>query len=515
MNTYELLLLALAAAAAAILNFSRRSTRRDRPAVGGLRLVVPLAVWGASVVAVILLQSFRPDLAARLPRFEVYRQAWVFFWAAVFVLGFAEDLAREICRRRGRLFPLPDLILFLLRTAAMAAIAFYLLRARLGFNIAPLLASTALLTAVVGFALQGVLGNLLSGMSMHLVHSYGVGDWISVGETTGQVVAMNWRETRLRGTDGRYAILPHHTVAAAIVQNWSQPDPVRRHEFSVKVRPTCPPGEVEEALRQAALAVPEVLRDPPPAAYAMEYADWSTRYLLHFWTRCFPRHTTIAGRVGHHVWYEFQRRGLEFPLPRIEGLFAAPLAATSAPDDGGARRIRDFLGSAFARQWLQDEHGVPLVDEKIAEALAPALRHVRYTHGETIFRQGEPGASCFVVLRGGVTGTIEPEGGAPAHTFTLPRGALFGEMSLLHGGPRTATARAEGETELLEITEEAFRTLLASRPEIPERLASLAAERNAENEALRAQSAPSAGGPAAPMGKERLLRRFLKLIGKA
>ena len=72
--------------------------------------------------------------------------------------------------------------------------------------------SPALLTAVVGFALQGVLGNLLGGMSLHLTRSVVPGDWVRVGEEEGRVIETNWRETRLRTLGGHTIGEPRHLV---------------------------------------------------------------------------------------------------------------------------------------------------------------------------------------------------------------------------------------------------------------------------------------------------------------
>ncbi len=78
-----------------------------------------------------------------------------------------EVTVMRIAAAAGRL-PMPALLRGVLRLAAGALAAFFVLRLELGWNITPLLASTALVTAVVGFALQGVLGNLLAGMSLNL-----------------------------------------------------------------------------------------------------------------------------------------------------------------------------------------------------------------------------------------------------------------------------------------------------------------------------------------------------------
>jgi len=103
--------------------------------------------------------------AGHLP--ALHRTAWSLFWLIMLAYLAGEVTVMRIAAAAGRL-PMPALLRGVLRLAAGALAAFFVLRLELGWNITPLLASTALVTAVVGFALQGVLGNLLAGMSLNL-----------------------------------------------------------------------------------------------------------------------------------------------------------------------------------------------------------------------------------------------------------------------------------------------------------------------------------------------------------
>ena len=101
---------------------------------------------------------------------SAHQEAWGLFWLILLAYAFVETAGARIAAAAGRQ-PMPALLRGLLRVAVTALAAFCVLRFELGWNITPLLASTALVTAVVGFALQGVLGNLLAGMSLNLTRS--------------------------------------------------------------------------------------------------------------------------------------------------------------------------------------------------------------------------------------------------------------------------------------------------------------------------------------------------------
>lgn len=172
----EGLVLALALVAAAGLavlprrRWRRRAEADHSPLAKGLYAVLaglsfPALALGLGWLVLWLPQGVGVVWADRVP--AAHRAAWVHFWLILLVYSFAETAAERVLAATGRL-QMPALLRGVLRIVVTAGAAFFVLRLELGWNITPLLASTALVTAVVGFALQGVLGNLLAGMSLNL-----------------------------------------------------------------------------------------------------------------------------------------------------------------------------------------------------------------------------------------------------------------------------------------------------------------------------------------------------------
>ena len=223
-------------------------------------------------------------------------------------------------RLRGKLLPVPDLLRHIIRGALLIAAAFAVLHLKLGINIAPLLGASALVTAVVGFALQGVLGNLLAGHVAARRPLRRPGDWVAIGDIEGEVIQTNWRETRLRTIGGHIMVVPNSTVASATIHNMSRPTPLRRHRINVGASYSDAPGDVIDALVESALAVPEVLREPAPSAYLVEYKDFGINYALRFWTNRYYDRTPVEGDVMRMIWYQFKRRGIEIPFPMSDKL---------------------------------------------------------------------------------------------------------------------------------------------------------------------------------------------------
>jgi CRP-like cAMP-binding protein len=103
--------------------------------------------------------------------------------------------------------------------------------------------------------------------------------------------------------------------------------------------------------------------------------------------------------------------------------------------------------------------------------------------GDVIMREGETGDSVFIVELGAIEVAVEVAGRGPRTLARLGTGELFGEMSLLTGAPRSATLTALCETQVWELSRDAFEPILRERPEIADRLSRTMARRRLANTA--------------------------------
>lgn len=104
------------------------------------------------------------------------------------------------------------------------------------------------------------------------------------------------------------------------------------------------------------------------------------------------------------------------------------------------------------------------------QALARHLRTRRFKRGEVVFHQGDPGDALFIVASGVVKVVVPSEDGEEAILATLRRGDFLGELALIDGAPRSASAIALEATEILTLPREQFRSLVASEPAIRDAL---------------------------------------------
>jgi small-conductance mechanosensitive channel/CRP-like cAMP-binding protein len=497
----------------------RAGARRAGVAAFFAQVLPPLLVLVLTPVAAWLLQQ-NDDLGAWVTGQTRIIDAWKTFWIGVLVLAVAEGLAREAWALRRRPFPLPDLLGDILRGVVLLLLAFFVLKGELGWDITPLLASTALVTAVIGFALQGVLGNLLAGMSLHITRTVSPGDWIMVGDVEGQVTRTNWRETRLQSVNHEELIVPNARLSDTTVHNLSQPEPKRRHRIDVGASYGDSPDEVIAALVEAAREVPEVLDDPVPQALITTFEDFGINYRLFFWTNQYHLRGNINGQVCRHVWYKFKRRGIEIPFPMSDKLLNDFMAVVNSQRDLApeaqtvAATVRDLLASDLRTKLVVDDDGTPLLVEDDLRRVAPLVRRELWTHGETVMRQGDDGETFYVIATGKLGGVVNLGAGQPSTPFQVGPGAVVGEMSLLTGAPRGATLTTAESSELLAFDRAAFVALLGLRPEVPERLAALAASRQAANAAAADTARRAAADGGKDDGKEGILQRLLSFLGR-
>jgi len=416
--------------------------------------------------------------------------AWIRFWWLVLLIAFVEGLAVIAYRSFKQRFPVPNLLLGIIRGVLVGAALLAVLHFQLNINISPVLGASALLTAIIGFSLQSVLGNLLAGMSLHIVRSVVPGDWVAIGDLEGEVIHANWRETRLRTIAGQILIVPNSTVSSATIHNMSRPTPLRRHKIPVGASYSDTPGAVIAALIASAKAVPEVLRDPEPTAYIVEYKDFAINYTLRFWTERYFDRTAVEGDVMRMIWYQFKRHGIEIPFPMSDKILNDVVEVIDRrrhqlPDDTETKQtVNDLMHSDFFSRLLVDEKHMPLLRPEQLAQIASSIRRVRFTKGEAVFCQGESGDNCYVVVHGKARGRVEYKDASQADEFDLGPGSLFGEMSLVTGMPRTATVLVNEEVELLKISQATFTTLLGMRNDIPQILSRLVAERAEHNKGV-------------------------------
>ena len=356
------------------------------------------------------------------------------------------------------------------------------------------LATTAVGAVVIGFALQDTLGNLFSGLAIQIEKPFRVGHWVTIGGTDGLVSEVTWRATKIRTKAGNFVIVPNSVVAKETITNYSEPTSYTRLEVEVGASYDTPPNEVKTAIAQALRGEP-LLADREPEVLIADFAASAVTYRVRVWTTDFAADMRVRDRVRAHIYYAFRRHGITIPYPIQVQISQEP--ATAIPGDAEARALLlddvEILASLTTDQRAQ---------------LVAASREQLYGAGQVIVREGEPGASMFVVMRGEASVTIaNAEGELARHGD----GGYFGEMSLLTGDARSATVTAVTDCEVIEIASDAFRRLVVSDTAILDRVTAAVAQRRTELDQHRATRVSGDAAAETPHTLVARVRRFLRL----
>lgn len=472
------------------------------------------------LVALGLRVSVLREVLTLSPKFDFYLEAVILFFLAFFIIRFADAALFFWYQRRRAAFPLPRVLHGFILIVIYLAVLFAILRGILGINITPFLATSAILTMILGLAFQGVLSNVLAGMSLNFTRSFSRGDWVKIGPHEGVVLDTNWRETLLFDRAWNVIVIPNNAVAGEMITNFSRPDTKTALTISIKVSYAAAPAAVLRALTEAAQESPEVLALPPPQAFILGYDDFGMSYLLKFWVTDFSRKDPIIGEVGRLIWYKFQRNGIAVPVPIadqvkevIEAVQEKKTALTEIEEK--ERNSADLLHSAFLRRQEGEKPGELLVAEDELRKLAQSVKRDRFGRGEVLFRQGDKGDHCYIVAKGVVRGEIIYEESGKRYTseFKAGPGSLFGEMSLFTGMPRTATGIVEEDAELLRVEAEDFAGLITGNPGLAEVIAEVVSDRNLKNqEFLKKIKELSLNDLESGCSKKSIINRLLSLV---
>ena len=156
------------------------------------------------------------------------------------------------------------------------------------------------------------------------------------------------------------------------------------------------------------------------------------------------------------------------------------------------RRTKDSIPGERekARAILRDDPLFQCLEEEQLDSLLERSQLNRFGRGERVIEEGAAGDSMFILLRG-TAQVFVAQNGAPIRVGVLRAGDCFGEMSLLTGEPRTATVRAEGDCEVLEMSKPVMSELLHHAPECLDQLSELLARRKMETEGIMREVTPT------------------------
>lgn len=349
------------------------------------------------------------------------------------------------------------------------------LKSQLAFDLTGLVATSAVLSVVIGLALQDTLGNLFAGLSLQFDMPFAMGDWVTIGPHTGHVVNFSWRATRLQKRTLELITVPNNLVAKESVRNHSRGGLKVAVDERVNIAVEGAPNQVRQLLLETIRECPSVATTPEPWVRLEAFDQVSVRYWIRYWVVEFLDSEVVRDEFYARLWYRLRREGLEHPYPRTHVVMRPPAAAPWPLEE----RLNMLRGVELLGQ----------LDAEVLSELAEGVRVREWGAGERVVREGAPGETFYVVASGTLTVMHNTRSGVISR---LGPGDCFGEASLLTGEPRSANVDAVEDAVLFEVDRALFRKTLLAQPALAEQLSQLLADRR--NPVKRAAS----GGGAQP-----------------
>jgi small-conductance mechanosensitive channel len=260
-----------------------------------------------------------------------------------------EELLKRLHLKRG----LPELIsttlhylllllifLFAVNTGGVALNKFTVLTGALGVG--------------VGFGLQNIVNNFISGLILQFERPIRIGDIVDLGTgVAGPVTRIGIRSSTIQTFQGAEVIVPNSSFISGNVTNWTLSESRRRVELPVGVAYGTDPKLVKELLERPAVQHPDVLTAPPPVSYFTGFGDSSLNFELQFWVMQESNTVRVKSEVALEVRRLLDEAGIEIPFPQrdlrlrsVDAEAAAALAGDGAEREGSTEELRPRIRSA-------------------------------------------------------------------------------------------------------------------------------------------------------------------------
>jgi len=345
-----------------------------------------------------------------------------------------------------------------------------------GANLSGILATSAVVTGVVAFSLQDTLGNVIGGMVLHIEDVFMPGDRIGVEKYEGIVREIRWRQTTLETLDGDLVVIPNIILMKSPVTVLGRASGnTRFRAVSFNVYYDRAPGDVAGVVDQALKEDPPagVAASPAPYCAIKEFQSNCVEYELRYYLSDLSAPGRTDSAIRSKIYYALSRAGIKLSTPSrsvvvTEGADAAAVKSAKSETE---RRLAALKGVDVFQVLTDAEKAL----------LAGQLKPTPFADGEMMTRQGAVADWLYIIYEGKAEVRLYSGAGGSYRTVkTLGPGDFLGEMGLLTGEPRSATAMAAGGAGCYRLDRDGFRGILASRPEIAGAIAELLAKRRVE-----------------------------------
>ena len=389
---------------------------------------------------------------------------------------------------------IPNIIYIVVQVFIFCVPTLLVLSQVFGFELTGILATSGLITAIVGFALQPNLSNIFSGIFVNIEQPFKPHDWITIGDQTGKVIDVSWRSTRLRSFQNTEITIPNETIAKSIVTNWDRPDKEQMSEgfhifTALSFHPHHDPEHISELLFDALKKVRPVDGRPELDLQWVKFTgvdEFGLKFHIAFDCTNRMMKNSQENVVMLEIYKVMRHAGVNMTPGLLQNFLKADVGLGAL--EQYTRSHKDFQSTLSDKGNIYNESiknqvllkQVPLfsnLDQDQIEIIAETSERLQFAKGQTIIKQGESDNRLFIIADGVVSIELNQADGSKTELGRLGVGEFFGEMALMTGEPRTADASALRSTLLLVVQKQTIKNIFSENNNFYNEMAKVLAER--------------------------------------
>jgi len=234
---------------------------------------------------------------------------------ALWFTNVASNFAESRITRSGDLTPSIQVLLIKIIRFTLMIFAVALAMGAVGINLSALAIFSGAAGVGIGFGLQKIVANFISGIILLADKSVKPGDLVTIGDNTGRISAMNTRYISVAAGDGREFLIPNEDLVTQKVTNWTYTDKNTLVKVNFGANYDADPRLVCKLAADVAATAPRAIKGKPPNCILTEFAEAGMKFSLTFWIADPDGMDNVKSEVMLALWDVFKREGIRVPYP--------------------------------------------------------------------------------------------------------------------------------------------------------------------------------------------------------
>jgi small-conductance mechanosensitive channel len=234
---------------------------------------------------------------------------------ALWLSNIASNFAESRITQSSDLTPSIQVLLVKMIRLALMIIAVAMVMSAVGINLSALAIFWGAAGVGIGFGLQKIVANFISGIILLADKSVKPGDLVTIGDSSGRISAMKTRYISVAAGDGREFLIPNEDLVTQKVTNWTYTDKNTLVKVNFGTNYDADPRLVCKLAIEIAAAAPRALKDKPPNCILVEFAEAGMKFSLTFWISDPDGMDGVKSDVMLSLWETFKREGIRVPYP--------------------------------------------------------------------------------------------------------------------------------------------------------------------------------------------------------